>query len=367
MDWRKKCVEGLSSCIAAAKAAREKISLALLANVKGITSRYTDYSENSIATEFLSIEELEALLCAARDCGFYTTPYFDIQDFITQLNDLPRPSIPVVFDTTQKGIGRGKDSLVPALCNIYNLINVGPNAFAAAICSNKFIWTKYLEQAGFPVPSSRRFSSGGKWLPEAPPITCSLIAKPIYECASIGVSQQSIGKLSTKYLLFLEKQSRAYRQPLIVQEFIEGYEVEVPVILCRGEFLILPPIGISVRGTPLLAQKILSFQDIYQDDYEFYDFENVMPKEAGIMRNLAAQTLNYMEVDAYARVDFRVTKSGLPFIIDVNIYPHIVHHSSFAYAFKLLGLNPQIVIAALVGNALLNYHSSKHPSKPEGH
>lgn len=251
-------------------------TILFLANVQGITSNNNDYTDNSIITEFLTMSEYNELLSSVQDFGFYVLTYFDSNEFLRDyLNDKFKTQKLVIFESTQKGIGRARDAFLPAYCDLENLVHTGPNAYVNSICTNKYHWTKLLDTHNICVPNSWRYYNG-IWLNNLKPIEDkTLIAKPCYECASIGIHKQSVAKYSEHYETYLKQMSQLYNQPLIVQEFISGYEVEVPIIIHQYIPYILPPVILCKSGNTLMGDSFLDFDDIYEDNYQFCLLESI--------------------------------------------------------------------------------------------
>ncbi len=333
-----------------------EITVIFLANVKNITVNVSDYYDTSIITEFLSISEYEELLTALQNYGFYTITYFNVNEFISDyLAGKYSQEKLVIFEGTQKGIGHAKDALIPSFCDLEKLIHTGPNAYANSICSNKYHWTKLLEFHSIPVPKSWRYDSNLGWLMgEAPSDDKMLIAKPIYECASIGINCSSVAYYSENYEKNLKKVSLQYKQPLIVQEFIEGYEVEVPVIIRKSISYVLPPTILVKDGNAYMGCSYLDFNNIYEDDYDFCLLETVNRSLVPEIENCAKKIICLLELDGYIRIDFRIHAEGCYYVTDINSYPHIVKHSSYSYAFKALDFEEKDIIPCLIGNTIIN-------------
>ncbi len=69
--------EMINLLVEKSKDALSGITVIFLANVKDLTSNPYNYSDSSILTEFLSIEEFNELLTSLQDFGFYTLEYFN--------------------------------------------------------------------------------------------------------------------------------------------------------------------------------------------------------------------------------------------------------------------------------------------------
>lgn len=343
----------IEQLIADAKKEITSTIIIFLANVQGLTSNNNDYADNSIITEFLTMNEYNELLSAMQEFGFYVLTYFEFNEFLLDyLSGKFQTKKIVIFEGTQKGIGRARDAFFPAYCDLENLIHTGPNAYVNSICTNKYHWTKLLNTHNICVPDSWRYFNG-TWLHNSKPATNkTLIAKPCYECASIGIHKQSVAKYSVDYETYLAQMSRQYNQPLIVQEFISGYEVEVPVIIHHSIPYILPPVILCKSGNALMGDAFLDFDDIYEDNYQFCSLESINDAWCSDVKKQALRIIELLELERYVRIDFRLALDGTSYVTDINSYPHIVRHSSFAFAFSQMNIDAQYILPCLIGNVL---------------
>lgn len=345
--------EMLELLIRKAKYATKKVIIIFLANVKDVTTNNFDYTDSSILTEFLSMEEYNELLTSLQDFGFFVLTYFNSIDFIKDyINEKFNNSKVVIFEGTQKGIGRARDAYIPAFCDLEGLLHTGPNAYVNSICTNKYHWTKLLSSNYISVPNSWQYYKGGWLNNEKPCLDKVLIAKPCYECASIGIHKQSVALYSTKYETYLKKISNIYNQPLIVQEFIPGYEIEVPVIIHQNQPYILPPIAICKENNLMMGNEFLDFDLVYDDNYQFSLLESFNQTLCLQIQEQVTQIIKVLDLECYTRIDFRVDSYGKSYVTDINSYPHIVNHSSFAYAFEQLHMDKRNLLPALIGNVL---------------
>lgn len=328
-------------------------TIIFLANVKDVTSNRFDYSDSSILTEFLSMEEYNELLTSLQNFGFFTLAYFNSEDFIKDyFSGKFDSSKIIVFEGTQKGIGKARDSYIPAFCDLEGLLHTGPNAYVNGICTNKYHWTKLLKSHDISVPNSWQYNMG-EWLNgEIPALNKTLIAKPCYECASIGIHKQSVAEFSHEYENYLQRLSKVYNQPFIVQEFIYGYEVEVPVIIHQKMPYILPPIAICKKDIPLMGNDFLDFDDIYDDTYQFCLLNTINSSLVLQIKSDVLKIIKILDLECYTRIDFRIDPCGKSYVTDINSYPHIVRHSSFSYAFEQLDIDKEYLPPCLIGNIL---------------
>lgn len=301
-------------------------------------------------TEYFSDDEFEQVVSMFSSLGL-TTDYFTYEDdFFRYVIEHTPPEL-LVYNAAQSGVGPGRKSLVPAFCNLHGIPCTGSNAYVVSLCRHKYHVNQILAQAGIRVPQTWLYSNG--WLMERPPLlNMQILLKPIYESASIGINDTSIQIYTPQVDQLIFQRMKQQHQPIIAQEFIPGYEVEVPLLCVNGAICQLPPIGISVDGKHDLEREILNYERIYFDRYGFYNFA---AEKYDISKELclcAAKTAQILGMEGLCRVDFRVRPDGCYYVTDVSTNPHFVAHSSVNSAFQILGLSSEHIAKTLLSAAV---------------
>jgi D-alanine-D-alanine ligase len=335
----------------------EEVGVVLVANVKGKTTPADDYEGDSIITEFLSAKELDDIVAYFEEAGLYCEVLLDEEGFLKWLsegrNHFPRRQ-PVVFNLAQNGTGPARLTVVAGLCRLFKIPLVDSNAYAVAVAQHKFHSLTLLNHFGLPVARCWSFSQQG-WWPDAPPEGLRLIAKPTYESASIGVSSDSVFVSQQSVDERLMRRVVAYRQPLTVQEFVEGFEIEVPV-LEADEPQTLTAVGIELNGQRNLAERFLTYDQVFSDQYAFYDFAKENNPAALEAMTVARKAFLGLGLSGIGRVDFRVTAEGKPLIMEINCKPHVTKHSGFIYALSTIGCTGSDLAKFLVGSTAYRFN-----------
>ncbi|MDP3072289.1 MAG: hypothetical protein Q8N18_18505 [Opitutaceae bacterium] len=342
-----------SEAICRAEELRDKVGVLLVANVEGRTVPLDDYETDSIVTEFLSNAELDDFVASFQEAGIYCEVVIDEGGFLQWLEkDRARfgREHPLVYNLAQNGIGPARLSLVPGLCRLHGLSLLDSDGHAVAIAQHKFHCASLLRQFGLPVAQSWWFTERG-WWPEPPRDGMRLIAKPSYDSASIGIHAESVFEMSERAAEQLQAWRARYRQPLTVQEFIPGFEVEVPVFEAAEPETIMP-VGLSINRRRDLRDTILVYDDVFADGYDFYDFAEENDTTALEIRAIAAKAFSGLGLRGVGRVDFRIRHDGTPAIIEVACKPHLTRHSSFLHAVESIGGSHADLLKFLVGAAV---------------
>lgn len=185
-----------------------------------------------------------------------------------------------------------------------------------------------------------------------PPLNMQVLFKPIYESASIGIDDTSIQSYTLQADRLIFQRTKQQNQPIIAQEFIPGYEVEVPLLCVNGAICQMPPVGISVNGKHDLELEILNYERIYFDRYGFYDFAAEKYEISKELCLCAANTAQILGMEGLCRVDFRVKPDGCYYVTDVSTNPHFVAHSSVNAAFQMMGLTSEHIAKTLLSAAV---------------
>jgi D-alanine-D-alanine ligase len=333
-----------------------EVGVVLVANVKGRSQPVDDYQGDSIITEFLSGAELDDIVAYFENANIYCEVLLDENGFLqwlTKGRPFPRPQF-VVYNLAQSGTGPARLTTVAGLCRLYALPQVDSDAYAVAIAQHKFHSLSLLAHFGLPVAKCWSFSRQG-WWPEAPPIGLRLIAKPTFESASIGIDSGSVFTMNELAGVALMDRVARYRQPLTVQEFVTGFELEVPVFEAGGPQT-LCAIGIELNGQRDLAEQILTYDQVFSDHYGFYNFADEDSATAEAAMTIARKAFFGLGLSGFGRVDFRVGKDGHPRIMEVNCKPHVTRHSGFMHALEMVGCSGIELAKFLIGSTSERYN-----------
>ena len=333
------------------------IQVYIVVNTAGATIP-RDYAATSdtILTEFLTDAEFQEIYDGIRSNGVQTRVFYDEESFIRTIlaeKSYPADTNTVVFNLSRNGMGVSKKALIPAFCALLGLTTTGSNAYVTSLGRNKFHYSQIFSASGISVPKQYVFDKTG-WINGCPPDGQEVIAKPSYEAAARGISEQSVFPYTKKQEQFVKELADGFQQPILVQEFIRGYEIQVPLIICNSEINCLPIMGIDINSKRNLDNQILTYQRTFDDDYGFYAVtETEICKEKLLEIEYAAiRAARIIGIENYGRIDFRVTFEGHHYVTDIATHPYIIRHSAFSHAFAKLGYMHSDLFAFVIGNAL---------------
>jgi len=202
----------------------------------------------------------------------------------------------------------------------------GSNGQAIALSTNKALTKSILLREGLPTPAWWLFHTPED-VSEETTYPFPLFVKPVAEDASIGIGNDSVvtsnRALRERVAFVLEN----YRQSALAEEFIEGREFNVAVL---GDPLeVLPLAEIDFQKLSLPEEKIVNYSAKWLDDtFEFHHTPAICPADVSPtlgkqLSDTALDALKLIGARGYARVDFRVSEEGTPYILEINCNPDI--------------------------------------------
>jgi len=286
-------------------------------------------------------EALESLGHEVKEmsCGFNLDELRrNLQDFKTEL----------AFNLVESIEGQGRlIHLVPFCLDAWGIPHTGATAEAMLTTSNKVMAKKCMKAAGLPTapwigpyperirPADRDTKNKSLW-----------IIKSVWEHASLGVHEKGLVNVNTEELWpLLKTHAKELKGDCFAEKFIDGREFNLSVLGGPNGPEVLPAAEIIFEGFAPGKPKIVCYKAKWiEDSFEYQNTPREFafnPEDAPLiqtMSDLARRCWEEFALAGYARVDFRVDKSGRPQILEINANPCISPDGGFAAAVKMAGL-----------------------------
>lgn len=273
----------------------------------------------------------------------YTIYYNELEFISDVVNEKLKINDIIVFNFARNGLKEGKKSLIPSFCDLLNIIYTGSGAFTQSLCRNKFVYNKYLQQIGITVPQTCGYTPYKEWMGGVTPNNLNkTIIKPIAESGSIGVSKEIIQYDSWDK----NKVEFIHDQTMLVQEYIEGNEVECPFFVFDGKVVALPAIQLKMNNK--------NFLDIETSTNNDYTFSILNEQDANHLYPLLNKIVSALNIKGYGRADFRINTDGKSFLFDIATMPFICEHSSFTFAMRHLKYKRSDIFKIILSIAIKN-------------
>lgn len=286
-----------------------------------------------INSGLLSEEEEDELLSGLRDAGHEVLRIRGVSSLLSRMSYFRR-HCDLVFNKSCGYRGVDEKLLAPAILEAACIPYVGSAPYVQALVRNKFHTKLVVAAAGVPTPPAAVVVNGEE--PDLGHLKFPAIVKPIGESSSLGLEagKAVVGDAASAVARAREL-IRLYHQPAIIEMFIRGMEVEVPIVTDPGPRA-LGVVAVTANGQLVSGDVYLTSEMVYHDDYGFttpptgIDVENIA--------RAATRAATALGVRDYARVDFRIADDGTPWLMEANTSPHVQRHSAFYTLAKQRGI-----------------------------
>jgi len=289
----------------------------------------------------ISLKTGQAVHRALLRLGYDAVPIDVDASFLQQLRDT---KVEIAF-VALHGPG-GEDGTIQGLLEMVGIPYTGSGVRASAIAMHKVTAKALLDYHGIPVPPGTVVRSGkrGKASPVPPAgLKWPVVVKPAAQGSTFGVS---IVRQASEWQAAL-RHAHKYDQEAVVEAYIAGREITVSVLGGSSEPLALPAIEIQAPG---------GFFD-YAAKYEKGRTTYLCPAplHANVSRqvqDLAVRTYQLLACQGAARVDFRVTERGRPFVLEINTVPGMTETSLLPMAAAKAGIAYDSLTERILQSAL---------------
>ncbi|MFZ0239157.1 MAG: ATP-grasp domain-containing protein, partial [Xanthobacteraceae bacterium] len=170
-----------------------------------------------------------------------------------------------------------------------------------------------------------------------------LIVKSVNEDASYGISQASVVDSDDKLVERVKFIHERIGTAAIAEQYIEGREIYVGIV-GNDRLLVLPVWELQFKNMPqgdwLIATEKVKHDTGYQERRGILHgpAKDLTPELAMRIQRLAKRIYRTLELDGYARIDFRLAADGTPYFLEANPNPEIAESEEFATAARHVGI-----------------------------
>ncbi|MEK9144863.1 MAG: ATP-grasp domain-containing protein [Elusimicrobiota bacterium] len=289
----------------------------------------------------------------------HKTVFFDMNETPLPFDKIAESNVDVVFNVCERI--NNSSLLEPHAAAILDCLGVpytGSNPLTLALCIDKIKVKKMLEHYSLPTP---RFDYAfDKDDPIRDDLRYPLIVKPANTDNSIGISNKSVvtslRELKDQVAEILEK----HRRPALIEEFIEGDEVDVSILGNEERVKVLPLSRSVFDGLPPGVWHIYPFQAKWSEDSVYKNIRTERPalysqKLTALISEICLDAFNIFDCHDYARVEVRVDKAGNPYILEINPNPSINMGDCVPACGQMTGLNYEDFIEEILRETVLRY------------
>ncbi len=241
----------------------------------------------------------------------------------------------------------GEDGTVQGMLELANVAYVGSGVLGSAVAMDKAMAKQVLSAAGIPQARYRAFAehqiTPGLPVELAAELGLPCFVKPANMGSSVGVSKAK----TVEALRDAIDYALTYDEWILVEEAVDGREIEVAVIGNNDPF-------ISVPGEIIPGDEFYSYDDKYVNDTSVGLVPaSLTPEQVENVRAITLRVYRALRCDGLARCDFFFEEKGRGFLCnEVNTMPGFTPISMFPKMLIASGMTYPEIIDRLVELAL---------------
>ena len=290
---------------------------------------HSQFSPQPCREEALAIEQTDMIAEVLRKSGFYVKKIAFSFEIVKIIEELRQINPQFVFNLVEEVEGSGSFlHLAPALLDYLNIQYTGCSTEASFLTTNKIVAKKILTAHQIATP---------EWLSEEAdgPIASleRYIVKPISEDGSSSIDEnavvsiQDVGEL--RRILRLAEIKSGKKN--FAERYIDGREFYIGMLGRQDAPHILPAVELKYFGFEAANKpKVRSYPAKW--DAQSFEYQNTeinldfAPQDRPAteeMQRIARKCWSIFALKGYASVDFRVDRSGKPWVLEINTNPYL--------------------------------------------
>lgn len=287
--------------------------------------------------------------------------FFDMNQTPLPFNDIAEANIDIAFNVCERV--NNSSLLEPhaaAMLDCLGIPYTGSNPLTLALCIDKIKAKQLLEKRGLPTP---RFDSVyHKDDPVRDDLRFPLIVKPANTDNSIGISNKSVVTSPRQLRDRINYVLGKYARPVLIEEFIEGDEVDVSILGNEERVKVLPLSRSIFTNLPPDVWGIYPFQAKWAEESVYDEIDTERPakysqKLTQLISEICLDAYNHFDCHDYARIEVRVDRIGNPYIIEINPNPSINDNDCTPACAEMIGMNYEDFIMEILREAILRYRA----------
>ena len=281
-----------------------------------------------------------------------------LEDFMPRVVKGEQPGM--VFNVSYGLQGQARYTHVPSILEMVGIPYVASGPLGHSLALDKVVTKMILRQHDIPTPEFGVLETPDA--PTPPDVVFPSIVKPKNEAVSFGLRVvNNEDELRDGAGVIFD----AYHQPVLVERFIEGREVNVG-ILGNHPPEAFPPVELSF-GTE--GPQIYTYED--KTGRSGRSIEPICPAPIGdeltaTAQDIAVRSFRALGLYDCARVDLRLDDQGNLYVLEVNSLPSLGEHGSYLVGAAYVGLDFEQFVNRLLDVAQARYFGTPTPPVVDG-
>jgi len=271
------------------------------------------------------------------------------------LDNISKHKADVILSIWSGKNSRNRKSLIPSICESYNICYVGADPYVHMIAQDKYLSKYVCENYGIHgangvligIPSQIRLISN---------LNFPLVIKPNSEGGSIGISNRNLVNTYQEADIVIRELLTYFQQPILAEEYIEGIEVCVTLAGTNKHLDVFEAVALEVSGKTYFEHDIFSYELKKECDDVC---KNIIATHLldDMMKNLFINLFMSLGKVEIIRIDGRISNNKFV-LIELSPDIHLGKDCSVAAAFAKTGYNYNQMLEKLIINAIETYQNN---------
>jgi D-alanine-D-alanine ligase len=287
-----------------------------------------------------------------------------------------KSQLDIVFNMAEGLHGVSREAQIPAMLEYLGIPYTASDSMTLSICLDKSRTKEILSYYKVATPrfatvSSVNGSNGSRrlnglnGLNGLSRLKFPLIVKPLHEGSSKGIFNDSVVDDKDALHDLVERVLVRYREPALVEEFLEGREFTVAILGNGDEARVLPIVEIKFDDLPQGANPVYSYEakwvwDRPQRPLRIFqcpaDINEDLKKE---IEEICLKAYKVLRCRDWCRIDVRLDREDIPHVLELNPLPGILpnpeDNSCFPKAARAVGINYDQLVNQVLDIACKRY------------
>jgi len=293
--------------------------------------------------EFEPRTTVEALALAIEACGFTPVDIGPAHALRERL--CSGLTLDAAVNIAESAHSRNREAYVPILLEMAGIPCLGSDALTLSLSLDK-AWTKDLvHRAGVPTPPYLSIADPADVEADGLPAPFPLFVKPRYEGTSKGITAESKVHSPEALQDAVARVVDRYRQPALVEKFIEGGGEFTVAVTGHAPPEALPALQRATETTTGIGLHALEHRGMPAAAWG-HDLNGTLhPALEATLQHQALTVFETLECRDFARADFRVDGNGRVWFLEINPLPSFAPDDTFAIIAELMDISYEAFLA----------------------
>lgn len=296
---------------------------------------------------FLELEKIKEAIELFSEVEIYT----NLNEFSKNINKFKDC---IVFPMYWGESSRVIKGHVPSICEANNIDYIGPDSYTCILCNDKYISKKYASEFGFKTPKDFLIYKEDniqniKFKLQL--LKFPLVVKPNFGGGSTGISNKNLVNNEQEAIAIINELFKNQFSPLIIEEYIEGYEVSILLIGGKKTIIMNNETKLVVHDREYFVKSLWAMEDkkidFLKSHYVKSHIINNQDKDRAIKLFKSFDKVEYM------RIDTRINNNGL-FVIELTPDCYMGPNCDFVVSLEDKGISYNDFIKMIFDNHFYN-------------